>query len=122
MEITKDLLFFLWGEEMDINLFRMAVFEMYHVDSTPVFFPRDLEKFKTRFVYPKWAAEELVDYVSKYVYPRRDISYSDLYSITSDFMVKMENFESIDETNKAIFHSAYLVAVDVLDWLESCGA
>lgn len=104
---------------MELYLFRLRLAEMYHSDSRFGRFPAKYEKLGNVYIYSKWAAFELDNFITTNLYPRKTATLLEYYNLTTEFLSKMEYFAQLNENTHHIFEIASAFTIDVLDWLEA---
>ena len=98
---------------MELEVFKYCLVDMYHTD---------VYHEEGSASYIKWAANELEEYIKQNIHPRTEASLFEYYSLTTSFMNMVEKYETVNAKNSLIFRCASLVAADVLNWLDECGA
>ena len=104
---------------MTINQLELTLYVLYVMDTCmPPSYGKWLNEFK-RVSYSQWALEELVEFISKEIYPRTEATLAELCDITYKFMVKMEKYSRVNMRTNLIFRTAAETVEDVLDLLMS---
>lgn len=103
---------------MSIEELSLMLYDTFQMD---MWFPSysALNKEFERSSYSVWAINELVEYVTKRLAPRKEGSISDIVQITTEFQKKMAEYSQINPNNNLMFSVAHDILADVLEILRA---
>ena len=103
---------------MSIEELSLMLYDTFQMD---VWFPSYsiLNKEFERSSYSVWAIDELVEYVTKRLAPRKESSISDIVQITTEFQKKIIEYSQINPNNNLMFSVAQDILTDVLEILRA---
>lgn len=103
---------------MSIEELKLMLSDVFELDMWfPEYSIRN-QKFE-RSSYSVWALQELTEYVSQKIYPRKEAAVDEIIVFTNEFRNKMRRYAQIRQDNNFMFVVAQDILSDVLDVLRA---
>lgn len=104
---------------MSIDQFELIIYDTFQMDACmPPLFNKWEEEFK-KASYSQWAIGEIINYITKRLYPRTSGTVDEFYIFTQDFMKKMSWYSEVNPKTSKIFRIACDMSADILDLLQA---